>query len=99
MNIENKYTELFTPQDYVFTYKGYRFKPAVFRLRGDFDSIMRNCDGFLLSRDRDGYSWTDFYKTVGCDYDLFKCLDTNWLYLPCENYLFRYFWKEVKLCK
>ena len=99
MNIENKYPELFTPQDYVFTYKGYRFKPSVFRVSGDFLSIIRNCDGFLLSRDRDGYSWADFYKAAGSDYDLFECIGETRLYLPCENYLFSYFGKEVKLCK
>jgi hypothetical protein len=96
MKTENKSPELFTQQNYVFTYKGKKFIPAVLRVHGDFFSITRNCEYILLERDRDGYSWADFYKAAGCDYDLFKCLDDGRIYIPCENYLFRYWGKEAK---
>jgi hypothetical protein len=93
---ENKSPVLFDHSDNVFIYKGKKFRPAVFRVHGDFFSIMRNCGNILLERKRDGYSWKGFYKASGCDYDLFEFLDNGFLYIPCENYLFHYFGKEAR---
>ena len=45
------------------------------------------------------YSYEGFYDASGnADYDIFKCLENGKLYIPGENELFEYVYKEDSRC-
>jgi hypothetical protein len=85
----------------VFEYQGYHFEP-VGKVRGDFFSITRNCDSPSLSKNDewqnddppfrvcDTWSHEGFYLAAQSEDDIFLCKEDRRVYIPGENYLFRY---------
>jgi hypothetical protein len=82
----------------VFEFCGYHFKPhRKFEKRdGDFFKQSRNiASEFAMGISnydwgKSDYSHAKFYETANSDADLFMCLETGKVYVPCENELFRY---------
>jgi hypothetical protein len=90
----------------MFEYQGFHFEPMG-KVKGDFFSITRNCANPLLSKSDkwqndnplfrvcDTYSHKGFYLTAQSEDDIFLCKEDGKVYIPAENYLFRYGGKEA----
>jgi hypothetical protein len=89
-----------------FEYMGFHFRPMG-KVRGDFSSIIRKCGDILLSRfekkpsdipllEETQYSHEGFYKAANSEDDIFRCIEEDGVYIPCENYLFRYMGREAR---
>jgi hypothetical protein len=88
----------------VFVYGGYHFKPVRQFKKGEIDRplkgdsrpwkidaqyAMRNMGELLQTSE--GYTHEDFYAKSGdSDADIFKCVETGYLFVPCANGLFQY---------
>lgn len=80
-----------------FLYAGMHFVPMEEKPKGGFLAITRHCRSVGIGN----YPWSDtpynyneFYKlaaTVGGGAaDLFRCVETGKVYIPCENELMQY---------
>jgi hypothetical protein len=90
----------------MFEYQGFHFEPMG-KVKGDFFSITRNCADPLLSKSdkwqNDNplfrvcktYSHEGFYLAAQSEDDIFLCKEDGKIYIPAENYLFRYMGKEA----
>jgi hypothetical protein len=94
----------------MFEYQGYHFEP-VGKVKGDFFSITRNCADPLFSKNDkwqndwwnanalfracDAYSHEGFYLAAQSEDDIFLCKEDRKVYIPAENYLFRYMGKKT----
>ena len=82
----------------VFEYLGLHFQPIKkFRKNQSFYSISRRFRrdfdlGFTTYDDRKkDYSYVEFYIASGnSECDIFKCIENNKNYVPCNNELFEY---------
>jgi hypothetical protein len=88
----------------VFEYGGYHFKPyrqfekrdGVFYASGNaVDSIAVGVATYEWTNP--AYSRAGFYAAYGGEADIFKCVESGELYIPCENELFQYNEPPVKV--
>ena len=90
----------------MFEYQGFHFEPAG-KAKGDFFSITKNCDSPSLSKNDawqhddppfrvcDAWSHEGFYLAAQSEDDIFLCKEDRKVYIPAENYLFRYMGKKT----
>ena len=82
----------------IFEYLGYHFKPLKkLPVNLTFNKISQ-----YLNQDRElgfstydwkkaDYDYNDFYTAANnSEYDIFKCIENNFNYIPCDNELFLY---------
>ena len=80
-----------------FSYAGMNLVPIKEKPRGSFSAVTRRCRSVGIGNypwSKTPYNYNEFYKLAaavgGSDSDLFRCVETGIVYLPCENELMQY---------